>query len=200
MSEKIVILVCGLAGSGKSTLVDLLSEKLSLRVVHTSDVLRQLKQKNASDIDVYKTKMQTGFWESKESDTFNQARLAQGGLDRKLDQLLLSIIDDGDVVMDSWTMPYLSKKGFKVWLGVEDATRLGRIAERDQKPVKEVRLAVQKKESNTREIYRKLYGFEFGDLSPFHVVLDTTRLSPVQVLDAIMTEVENARKAGFFKK
>ncbi|MDO8625631.1 MAG: AAA family ATPase, partial [Candidatus Diapherotrites archaeon] len=110
-----VILVCGLAGSGKSTLADRLALRFGLRCVHTSDVLRQLREKDADDIEVFKTKMQKGFWESEESKRFNAERLKDGSLDRQLEKKLLEIIEAGNVVMDSWTMPWLSKKGFKVW-------------------------------------------------------------------------------------
>ncbi len=197
--KDLVILVCGLAGSGKSTLADHLARELNLKCVHTSDVLRQLKEKKASDVDAFATKMQTGFWETKASQQFNAERLKDLSLDRKLDSELLRIIDAGNVVMDSWTMPWLSKKGFKIWLNVSDAVRFARIASRDGIPLEKAREASQKKESQTRAIYRKAYGFDFKeDESVFHFVLDTSNLNETEVLDAAVKKIVEAKKNGFF--
>ncbi len=199
-AEKIVVLVCGKAGSGKSTAVDALAKSLNLKSVHSSDVLRQLREKPVSQIDAYATKMQTGFWESKNGQDLMAKRLADSSMDKKLDAELLRIIHEGNVVMDSWTMPWLSKKGFKVWLDIDDGVRLKRIANRDQKPLADIQKAIREKESTTTEIYQKLYGFTFGfDKAVFHFRLDTTDLSESEMEKIIQTQVLQAKEKGFFR-
>jgi cytidylate kinase len=161
--------------------------------------LRQLREKSADSIRVFETEKQTGFWESEEGHRLTQDRLKNASLDRLLDEKLIEILETGNVVMDSWTMPWLSKKGFRIWLDVDDSVRMQRIASRDHMPLDKVREAVARKEETTRQIYRKTYGFEFGaDKSVFNFVLNTTAMTEQQVEDAVAAEIRRVIDSGFF--
>ncbi|MDO8627353.1 MAG: cytidylate kinase family protein [Candidatus Diapherotrites archaeon] len=184
-----VILICGLSGSGKSVVAKKVAKKLKLRMVHTSGVLKQVisqQEKNFS-----KAAMNKGFWESKKGKEFNAMRLKDQSMDKELDKALLQLIRKGKVVMDSWTMPWLSNKGIKIWLKVSEKVRAKRLAERDKLSAKEVMKHVRRKENEARAVYRKAYGFEFGkDLKPFQLIVDVDKLSLKEVVQKILEFVK----------
>src|SRR3989338_4289699 len=137
------ILICGLSGSGKSGVAEIVAKKLNLRLIHTSGILRQLFEKKIEEIDLQKGLKNKGFWESNEGKKLYKQRLEgiskkEKSVDELLDEKLLKEIEKGNVVMDSWTMPWLSKKGLKVWLKTSNKVRGKRLAKRDNLSEKEV--------------------------------------------------------------
>jgi cytidylate kinase len=183
-----IVLICGLSGSGKSEIAERVGKKLGLKVVHTSGVLKQLREKKAAQIKLEKAEKNVGFYESEEGQKFMQERLANESFDRELDQALLALIDrEKNLVLDSWTMPWLSKKGVKVWLEVSDKVRAQRIAGRDKISAKEALAKAQEKEEQTGKLFKKLYGFDFGkNLSVFDFKLKTDKLSLDQVVEKVV--------------
>lgn len=171
MPKEKIIIVSGFAGSGKSTLAEKLAKHFGMKCIHASDLLRQLQDKKASELRPEESKAGSGWWETKEGKEFMKKRLEDMSMDRELDKLLLKVIDEGNVVVDSWTMPWLSKKGFKIWLDVSAEERAKRVAKRDCLDVKDVIERIEYRDVKTAEIYRNLYGFELGkDLKPFNLV------------------------------
>lgn len=183
MPQKRVIIVAGFAGSGKSTLAEELAKKFGLKCVHASGILRELLEKDIGEISGGKGK-NTGWWESEEGRKFLGKRLKDGSLDRTLDKRLLEIIEKGDVVVDSWTMPWLSKKGFKIWLNASIEKRAERVSKRDGRSAQEIKKLLEERDAKTAEIYKELYGFEIGqDLTPFNLVIETDNLGKKEVFE-----------------
>jgi len=112
--------------------------------------------------------------------------------DKVVDKKLLELSQQGNVVLDSWTMPWLLKKGFKIWLEASPKKRAERIAKRDGISVEEALKALRSKEERTKAIYKKLYGFSLGDgFKPFHLILDTDNLKVEEVFHVLCEVVDN---------
>ncbi len=187
-----VIIVSGFAGSGKSTLAEKLAKEFELRCIHASDLLRQLRDKEIGQLDVDKTKSGSGWWESKEAEEYLKKRAKDERMDRTLDEQLLLEIEKGDVVVDSWTMPWLSRKGYKIWLDASVENRAERIAERDKMELDEVIKKIKERDEQTGKIYKKLYGFELGkDITPFNLVLCTNKMDEDSVFKRVSTEIKS---------
>lgn len=181
-----VIIISGIAGSGKSTLAEGLSKKLGWKCVHASDLLRQIKQKKMEEINPYKTKQGKGYWESDEAMQYYNDRIGNLDWDKIVNKKLYELVEKGNVVFDSWTLPWLSKKGLKIWLKVSPEERIKRLAQRDNISTEEAGKRVLEKEEKTITIFEKAFGFSFGkDLSPFHVVLDTDYLGIKKTLNTV---------------
>ncbi|MFH1239831.1 MAG: cytidylate kinase family protein [Candidatus Diapherotrites archaeon] len=192
-----VIIVSGLAGSGKSTLAQNLAEKFGMRCVHASGILRELMEKHVDEITEGAGK-NTGWWESKEGRKFLESRTKDGKFDRMLDKKLLEIIEQGNVVLDSWTMPWLSKKGFKIWLDASVKIRAKRVSGRDEKSIDEVEESIRERDIKTSKIYKKLYGFDLGrDMTPFDFVLKTTNLKQKAVFEKSVEALKKADSDSF---
>jgi len=185
-SKKIVICVCGMAGTGKSTQGKKLAERYGLKYYSGGDALKALAAEEG-----YKP-FERGWWESKEGIRFLEERGNDPKFDEAADKKLLELAQQGNVVLDSWTMPWLLKKGFKIWLEASPEKRAERIAKRDKIRVEEALKALRNKEERTRAIYKKLYGFSLGeDFTPFHLILDTDNLEAEEVFQVLCTVIDN---------
>jgi cytidylate kinase len=133
-----------------------------------------------------------GWWESAEGLRFLERRLRDPCFDRLVDGKLLEVAGEGGVLLDSWTMPWLVKGGFKIWLSASVGQQAERIARRDKMSVQEALVALREKEARTKAIYKGLYGFVLGeDFSPFDFVLDTDNLSADEVFRVLCLVVDN---------
>jgi cytidylate kinase len=184
--EPIVICICGMAGSGKSTLAKKLAEKYGFKYYSGGDALKALA------IEEGYRPLKRGWWETKEGMLFLEKRMKDPKFDEKVDKKLLELAKQGNVVLDSWTMPWLLKKGFKIWLEASPEKRAERIATRDRISIKEALEALRNKEKRTKTIYKKLYGFSLGeDFKPFHLILDTDNLKAEEVFQALCTVIDS---------
>ena len=178
--KKIVICISGMTGSGKSTVAKRLADKYGLDYFSGGNALKMLAQEEGYNPDV------TGWWETAEGLRFLQQRMGDPDFDKRIDEKLLELADQGNIVLDSWTMPWLLKEGFKVWLDASPQVRAKRVMNRDSISIEEAVKALTEKDEQTRQIYKNLYGFDLGnDLSPFNLVLATDELNPDEVFNSV---------------
>ncbi|MBN2127601.1 MAG: AAA family ATPase [Candidatus Diapherotrites archaeon] len=189
-----IIIVSGFAGSGKSSLADSLGKHFNLRVIHASDVMKQLMK---GELDLNNTKGQTGFWESNEAHEIMKKRTESDDLDKKLDEILLKEIQKNNLVLDSWTMPWLSEKGIKIWLNASPEVRAKRVSSRDSLDFNEVLMKIKERDSKTKAIYKRIYNFSLGeDLNPFHIILETNKINEKQVLEKALKKIKEVKENG----
>jgi CMP/dCMP kinase len=185
-NKKTVICISGMAGTGKSTLSKKLAEKYHLSCYSGGDALKELA--NAEGYD----SSRQGWWESHEGLRFLNERASDPKFDEAVDAKLIEYAQQGNVLLDSWTMPWLLKEGFKIWLLASPEKRTARVAERDKITFDEAIKVLKEKEDRTKAIYKKLYGFALGeDLAPFDLILDTDNLSADQVFEVLCKVISN---------
>jgi cytidylate kinase len=178
--KKVVICISGMTGSGKSTVAKRLAAKYGLDFFSGGNALKTLAQEEGYNPDV------TGWWETAEGLRFLEQRMGDPAFDRRIDEKLLELAAEGNVVLDSWTMPWLLKEGFKIWLEASPQVRVKRVVNRNDISIEEAIKALKEKDERTRQIYNGLYGFDLGhDLSPFNLVLATDELDPDEVFHAV---------------
>jgi cytidylate kinase len=179
--KKVIICISGMTGSGKSTVAKRIAQKYDLRYFSGGNALKLMAQEEGYRSDVI------GWWETNDGLNFLQKRISDPDFDKKIDDRLLKLASEGDVVLDSWTMPWLLDKGFKIWLEASPQVRAKRVVIRDSISFDEALNALTEKDEKTRKIYKNLYGFDLGnDLSPFDLVLATDDLEPDDVFQAII--------------
>lgn len=184
--KKIVICISGLAGSGKSTVARRIAEHYGLRYCSGGEALKNI----AAEMG-YETAARD-WWETSGGINFLEKRLDNPYLDRRVDEKMLEWAREGNVVLDSWTMPWLLRNGFKIWLEASENVRAQRVARRDGISVEEALRLVREREGKTKEIYRRLYGFRLGeDFEPFHVILDVNNLDREEVFKALCLIIDN---------
>lgn len=186
VKESVVICICGMVGSGKSTLAKRLARKYGLKYHSGGDVLKAMAMEEG-----YET-FERGWWESQEGMRFLEMRGKDPKFDKVVDRKFLELAQQGNVILDSRTMPWLLKEGFKIWLGASLERRAERIAKRDDISVKNALKALKNKEEKTKAIYKRLYGFSLGeDFTPFHSILDTNNLNNEEVFHILCMVIDN---------
>ena len=175
-----------MTGSGKSTVAKRLAERYNLEYFSGGNAMKALAKDEGYDSDV------RGWWESPEGLNFLKQRMSDPAFDKKIDQKLLELATVGNVVLDSWTVPWLLKEGgFKVWLESSPQARAKRVVNRDRISFEEALKALTEKDERTRQIYKNLYDFDLGhDLTPFNLILATDDLDPDDVFYAVSVVID----------
>ena len=174
-----------MTASGKSTVARRVAEGYDLHLYSGGDALKTLA------IEAGYKALNCGWWESKEGLRFLQQRRSDPSFDRKVDKKLLEAAEQGKVVLDSWTMPWLFSNGFNIWIDASKEVRVNRLAKRDNLSSSEALRILEEKEETTKQIYKKLYGFNLGeDSSPFELILDTNKLKANEVFQTISTVID----------
>ncbi len=179
-----IILICGFSASGKSYLVNFVAKKFNYNYVHTSDILNQFANGvSEKKIQIDNTKRNNGWYEFSGLDT---KRKNNHNLDKKLDKFLVKLVKTKDnLVLDSWTLPYLVKENpkiIKIWLDATEKERAKRLALRDKVTYTHAYKLLKEKDKFSKEHFQKLYGFNLGkDKQVFDIVINTTPLSIKEV-------------------
>jgi cytidylate kinase len=183
--EPIVICISGLSGCGKSTVAREIAKSFDLRYFSGGDALKALASEagyNSSAV---------GWWESDEGIKFLEERTRDKLYDRRVDDKLREFAERGDVVLDSWTMPWLLNKGFKIWLEASPERRAIRITKRNKISLDAALQMLRQKDAKTKQLFKELYGFSLGeDFSPFDLVVDVNQMDSDQVFTTLRLAIE----------
>jgi len=184
--RRLVICISGLAATGKSTVARKLAKALNIRYVSGGQALKQLAIERG-----YKPGGED-WWEKPEGLKFLEERSSNPEFDKLVDAKLLELASEGDVVIDSWVMPWLLKDGYKIWLKASEDERAMRLSKRSGLPVDVAKEILRKRDSESKDIYKRLYGISLeSDLSPFDVVLDTTGMNEDEVYKVLLALIKH---------
>jgi len=179
------ITISGKAGSGKSTVAKLLSEKLKLKHYSIGDLMRVMAiEKRLSLLE------------------FNKLAEKDKSIDFEMDNKLkeLGKTKDNFVVDGRLTAFFIPNAEVKVFLDAADKTRAHRILkdkrqQEKSKSLKESISNIKKREESERKRYKKYYGVNYLDKKLYNFVIDTTKLNPNQVVEKIIGFVRTKQKS-----
>ena len=110
--------------------------------------------------------------------------------DKKVDEKLIQLFENGDVVITSYTLPWLIDSGIKLWLSGTVENSAKRMQNRDKMDESSALEVVTKRFNENKLIYKNLYNFEFGDdLSVFDKIIETDGKNAEQVLEIAKSNV-----------
>ena len=178
------IIFSGLPAVGKTTVAKLVAEKLRLKTLGGGDILKEM----AAEAGVKTTG--DDWWDTPEGIRFLEARKRSERFDKEVDERLLKRVEAGDVIITSYTIPWLSRKGTKIWLSGSVESRAARMAARDHSRLEECRKVIAIRDEENRKIYKNLYGIDFGrDLSPFSIVVGTDGIPASKIAEQILQQL-----------
>lgn len=175
-----IVTISGKAGSGKSTVAKLLAEKLKLKHYSIGDLMRAMaSEKKMSLIELNKLA------ENDKTIDFE--------LDEKLKEL--GKAKDNFVVDGRLTAFFIPKAQVRAFLDTDDQVRAERIlkdrrAHEESKDINEMIKKIQAREESEKKRYNKYYGVDYSDKKLYNLVVDTTNISPNEVVEKILDFVK----------
>ena len=176
MSKSIV--VSGPPAIGKTTIAKGLASEFNLQYLSGGDILKELASEQGFSSDG------NDWWDTEEGMPFLNQRKDNPEFDKKVDDRLKTLFQNGDVVITSYTLPWIVDGGIKIWLSGTLENSAKRMQSRDNLTEINALDIVKKRFNENKLIYKNLYNFEFGDdLSVFDRIIQTDGLNAQQVLD-----------------
>ncbi|MEM4267345.1 MAG: cytidylate kinase family protein [Candidatus Woesearchaeota archaeon] len=180
-----IIVLSGKPGSGKSTVGRLLAKKLGYKFYSMGDFRGKLALERGLTVDQLNAIGEKEFWTDKLADDY-QKRLGES---------------ENNFVMDSWLGFYFIPRGVKIFLDVNPDVAAKRVFmdqredEEKQKSVEDVKEMLSKRVIQTQKRYYKYYGIKnIYDKKHYDAVIDTTKLSPEQVIEKILSFLRKNKK------
>ncbi|MGB8936586.1 MAG: cytidylate kinase family protein [Candidatus Nitrosopolaris sp.] len=168
----------GCPAVGKTTVAGELAKEFGLKIFNGGDILKKIASDRGYLI------AGRDWWDGEEAKKFMAERLTSTCFDKEVDQKLMEIVESGNAVITSYTLPWLTEHPIKFWLSGSQDNRAKRMANRDNIKFLEAKKIVQLRDDDNKKIYRKLYGINFGDdLTVFDFSINTDLLSLTPLID-----------------
>ena len=182
MSKSIV--VSGPPAIGKTTVAKGLAKEFNLNYLSGGDILKQLASEEGF------SSSGDDWWDTEDGMKFLNQRKENPEFDKKVDKKLIELFEKGDVVITSYTLPWLINNGIKLWLDGSVENSAKRMQHRDNMDEFSALEVVSKRFNENKLIYKNLYNFEFGDdLSVFDKIIQTDEKNADQVLEIAKSSV-----------
>ena len=182
------IVISGWPAVGKTTLATALAKELGYKQYNGGDVLKLLASEKGYSVSG------DDWWDTDEAKNFMEERESNPYFDIEVDRKLVEIVRHGDVIVTSYTLPWLVPESIKIWLKGSRSNRIRRMAKRDNLNLKRAKEIILQRDENNVRIYHNLYGYEFGkDLTVFDFVLDTDLLDLNSLISISKHIVKNLR-------
>ena len=182
MSKSIV--VSGPPAIGKTTVAKGLAKEFNLNYLSGGDILKELAREQGF------SSSGDDWWDTEDGMKFLNQRKENPEFDKKVDEKLIKLFEKGDVVITSYTLPWLIDSGIKLWLSGTIENSAKRMQNRDNMEESSAFEVVNKRFNENKLIYKNLYNFEFGDyLSVFDKIIQTDGINAEQVLEIAKSSV-----------
>ena len=177
MKEKISL--AGDLGSGKSTVSDILLEKLGAEYYSTGAIVRSLAEKHGMSVVDFNVYMET-----------------HPEIDHEIDNCLKELSGvDKMLIIDSRMAWHFTAGTFKVYLSCDVTTSALRImsAKRQNEHADNledtVKHTIQRRESEKKR-YMTQYGVDIKNLMNYSLIVDTSHATPIEVAECIIRNFE----------
>lgn len=178
--SKVVILISGPHGTGKSTIARAIAGKLGLRYISAGEIFRKKAREYGMGIVEF-----TKYVEKNPE------------LDYEIDNAMMEEIKKGNVVVDSQLAYFFAKKiidertiTVSILLYASFNERVKRLAEREGISLEKARAEIQTREISEKKRFEKLYGAKLWSIDDFDIVLNTTNLKKDESIEVCVRIVE----------
>lgn len=175
MFTTLTIAVSGEHGAGKSTVARALAKVFNLRYVSAGMIFRQLAEEHDKTLA-----------------EFSKIAEQDSQIDQVIDDRTKQEAAKGNVVIDAYIAGWVARDlaDLKIYLRAPFEIRVQRIAEREQRPLADVREETLSREESQRRRFRDFYGIDVGAFQLFDLVLNTAQWDARGVIN-ICTEAIN---------
>lgn len=183
-----IITISGIPGSGKTTVAAILSKRLKLKQYYMGGIRRNIAKERGMTLD-----------------EFNKLGEKDPSTDKVVDDYLVKLGKEEDnFIAEGRTAAYFIPNSIKVFMDVDVRVGAERILkdmmhkktreqrnEAEGKNIDEQVSLLKKRISSDKQRYVKYYGADMFDRKMYDLWIDTTKLSPQEVVERILGFVEN---------
>jgi cytidylate kinase len=185
--RKMSIVISGWPAVGKTTIAENLAKDFNLKLWNGGDILKMMAYERG-----YSSSLNHDWWDTEEAAKFMRERNNNPNFDREVDNRLIELVKEGNVVITSYTLPWISDATINFWLQGSVDNRSKRMSMRDKIDINIAKKIVQRRDVENKLIYQKLYQFEFGEkLDVFDFAMNTDILSLESLIIISKNIVEN---------
>lgn len=163
-----IIAVAGPIGVGKSTVAEGLAERLGYRVISGGEAFRELARERGISVT-----------------EVNKIAEDDPSLDRELDRRQAELARAGNCVVESRLAGWMVQADLKVWLRAPLEVRAARVARREGLGTDAARADLIERERSEWARYKASYNIDIDDLTPYHLVIDTTLWTAEIIVDGL---------------
>lgn len=182
MKSKIpsVIIVCGMMGSGKSLLIDLLSKKLRYKKADGGTIRREMAREHGMTIE-----------------EFSEYGKKHPEFDRETDRRLLALARKGKIVIQSRVLAYLPEikkfpSLYTVYLSCAKRERAKRLlVKHEGGSLAEALRNIDFRDGNDHIRYKKLYGIDTKRHNVYDLVVNNSRMTPMKTVNVVLSHLRN---------
>jgi cytidylate kinase len=161
----IKVCISGFTSSGKTTVAELVSEKLGIAHIHKS-----YKEYVKSELEVAK-------FTDNASDEFVKA------FD---DEIRKQAASAGSCVLSTWLAPWFVEDAtLRIWLHADIKTRSSRWAKAYNIGISDAENLVSEKDQSEIKSIKRIYGIDLNDRSIFDMVINTEKIGPQECAEII---------------
>ena len=187
------IVISGWPAVGKTTMASEIAREFKFKLYNGGDILKLLAGDKGYSVSG------NDWWDTEEAKKFMAQRKTDPCFDKQVDKKLVEIVKTEKAVITSYTLPWLVEGPIKFWLKGSQLNRAKRMANRDNLSVREAEKVIRTRDEQNKTIYRKLYGFNFGeDLTVFDFLINTDLMRleslvkvSIDILKIIITNSES---------
>lgn len=174
-----IITISGASGSGKSTVAKLLAKKLNYKHYSIGDFMREIAEKRGISL-------------------LELSKLAETdkSIDKELDQRQIDLGKTEDnFVIDARLGYHFIPNSKKIFLDADLKESAKRILADKGRKEKNVNLQnttenIQKRQASEQKRYKEYYNLDIYDKTNYDLIIDTTKLTPEQVVDKILEYIK----------
>lgn len=175
------ITVSGPPGSGKTTIVKHLAEKLNYKIISAGEEFRELANQ-------YKMSLLE----------FSDYAEKHPEIDIELDKQLMALAkNENNVVIDGRLSGWLTYKNnisaYRIYINAPLKIRAERIASRENKPVEVVEKEIQTREQSENSRYYRFYQIDMNSVSIYDLIVDSSNKIPEEIILEILKKLSEFR-------
>ncbi|HKX97181.1 MAG TPA: cytidylate kinase family protein [Candidatus Nitrosocosmicus sp.] len=190
--HKMSIVISGWPAVGKTTIAENLAKDFNLKLWNGGDILKMMAYERG-----YSSSLNHDWWDTEEAAKFMKERNNNPKFDIEVDNRLIELVKEGNVVITSYTLPWISDATINIWLQGSVDNRSKRMSMRDKIDINTAKKIVQRRDVENKLIYQKLYQFEFGEkLDVFDFAMNTDILSLESLIIISKNIVENVMSSS----
>ena len=165
-----IITIGGLAGTGTTTLAEVLSEKLDVQFISAGFIFRQMAAERGMSVLEF-------------------SEFAEGNdeIDKEIDKRQAEIAESSEnLIIEGRLSAYFVEADLKLWLMTPFEVRSKRIAQREDKSVDVAKSEIITREKSEALRYMEIHNIDISNMDIYDIIINTGTFNPENVSEIII--------------